>query len=41
MTTIKNISEALKIFEEETVTQTQASEKGDYKMGNKSYKKIV
>ncbi|OCB71835.1 DUF2019 domain-containing protein [Flavobacterium piscis] len=38
---IKDIETALSIFEEASVNQSEATEKGDYKTGNKFHAKIV
>lgn len=41
MTKIKDISAALNLFEEAAAKQAEATELGDYKIGNKYYSKIV
>jgi hypothetical protein len=38
---IKNIETALSIFEEASIKQSEATEIGDYKTGNKFYAKII
>jgi len=38
---IKNIETALKIFEDAAITYSEASKKGDYKIANKNYDKVV
>lgn len=41
MTKIKDISSAIEIFKEAANKQAEATEKGDYKTGNKCYDEIV
>lgn len=41
METINDISVALKIFEEASIIQVEATENGNYRTGNKNYDKIV
>ncbi len=41
METISSIETALKIFEEASTKQVEATEIGDYKNGNKNYDKII
>lgn len=41
MTKIKDLKTALEIFVEASIKQAEATEQGDYKMGNKYYNKII
>ena len=41
MSKIKNTNEALKMFEESTVTHAECTENGNYKVGNKAFAKIL
>lgn len=41
MIRIKDIKTALELFEESCIKQAEATEKGDYKTGNKSYNNII
>lgn len=38
---IKDIQKALEIFEDSCINHSEATEKGDYKKGNKYYSKII
>lgn len=37
---IKNLKEAIALFEEASIKQAEATEQGNYKVGNKCYKEI-
>lgn len=41
MRKIKDIETALAVFEEASIKQTEATEEGDYKTGNKCYNEIT
>lgn len=41
METINNIQSALELFERSSILQVEATERGDYKTGNKNYDKII
>ena len=41
MKKIKDISEAIKLFEEAAINHAEATENGDYKTGNKAYQKKI